>query len=94
VKHGDCGKHSPDALLYAQIGSEWKGQAEHEVCNAPKKISSLLGLLLSNVISPGPKGLYNLGEDGCGKWYPHEYEGFVDNVCEAELGPDRWVMVS
>jgi hypothetical protein len=92
--HGDCGKHSPDALLYTQIGSEWQGQAEQEVCHTPERCSRLLRLLLSHIVSPGSEGLHDLGKDGCGEWYPHEYEGLVDDVCEAELSPDCCVMVS
>jgi hypothetical protein len=53
-----------------------------------ERASFPLGLLFSNVVSPGPKGFHNLGEDGCGKWDSNENEGLVDDVCEAELSPD------
>lgn len=85
--HGFLGVSVRRVLFHAKA-TEVEQTTEHEVCCARSKRSCLFGLLLADVVSPGPECLHDLGEDGCGEWYPDEDEGLVDNVCEAELRPD------
>jgi len=69
--------------------------SERQVCQkqwmnsmVPRQSSDRFWLSLPNVVAPFAQGFDDLWEHGCSKWHPDEDEGFVDEVGEAELGPD------